>query len=428
MLIIVQNMSVPLDRRVWQECRALVEAGYGVSVICPRGPNQRAHEVVDSVRIHTYPPAPPTRGIGSYVYEFIYCWIRTLVLSLYVLRHEGFDVIQACNPPDTYFALGRLYRIIGKRFVYDQHDLCPEVYVSRFERSGGFLYHCLRFLERVTYRSADHIIVTNESYRSVAQRRGGVPVERTTVVRSGPDPTRMVRAVAQPDLRNGRSFLCCWLGIMGPQDGVDMLLRSIAVFVHDERRHDCHFALLGYGDCLNELKALCTELKLDPWVSFPGRADPAMVEAYLSTADIGLSADPLSPLNDVSTMNKTMEYMAYELPVVAYDLKETRVSAGPSAVYVRPNEIDAYARAVSALLDDPERRHSMGAVGRRRIEDNLAWQKQAPDYVDAYDRLFGMASRILQSEWTFAGPTPATSNEAAYRTGVARLQTEVATS
>lgn len=399
-LIIVQNMPVPLDRRVWQECQALRNAGYGVSVICPRGQGQSRHQLVDGISIHTYAPPPPTRGALSYLVEFAYCWLRTLALSIKVRVREGFDVIQACNPPDTYFLLALLYRPLGTRFVYDQHDLCPEVYASRFGRDGGWILRWVTAFERATYRSAHHVIVTNESYRAVALGRGGVPAESVTVVRSGPDPDRMVRSDPHPELRNGRRFLCCWLGIMGPQDGVDLLLTSIATLIHDSGRDDCQFALLGYGDCLDDLRARSTELGLDPWVTFTGPADPAMISAYFSTADIGLSADPLSPLNDVSTMNKTMEYMAYELPVVAYDLKETRVSAGRAAIYVEPNDPLAYAKAISDLLDSPQQRTEMGAIGRDRIEHELAWQRQVPGYVGAFDRVLGPASPDRESGMT----------------------------
>lgn len=390
-LVIVQNMPVPLDRRVWQECRTLVDAGYRVSVICPRGEGQGRLQEIDSVKIRTYRPPPATSGAISYAFEFAYCWLRTLGLSLQTLVRDGFDVIQACNPPDTYFALALLYRPLGKRFVYDQHDLCPEVYASRFDRQDGLLLKVVRGLERATYRTAHHVIVTNESYRETALRRGGLARESVTVVRSGPDPTRMVRGEAHPELRKGRRHLCCWLGIMGPQDGVDLLLRSIDAIVHDLGRDDVHFAILGYGDCLEDLRRLSTELGLDDVVTFTGRADAGLVSAYFSTADIGLSSDPLSPLNDVSTMNKTMEYMAFGLPVVAYDLKETRVSAGPAAVYVEPNDVLAYAKAVSHLLDNPVERQAMGLVARSRIENELAWQRQTAGYVAAFDRLVGRA-------------------------------------
>jgi glycosyltransferase involved in cell wall biosynthesis len=393
--VVVQNMSVPQDRRVWQECRALRAAGYRVSVVCPRGLDQPVRQTLEEIDILTYVPPPPTSGVASYLVEFVYCWVRTLVITMRLQLTARIDVIQACNPPDTFFALALLHRPFGTRFVFDQHDLCPEVYASRFGGGGQWCRTGLQLLERATYRTADHVIVTNESYRETAFRRGGLQPASVTVVRSGPDPTTMIRRAASPHLRNGRPFLACWLGIMGPQDGVDLLLRSIELFVRDLGREDCQFALMGYGDCLDDLRALSTELDIDPWVTFTGRAGAETIATYLSTADIGLSADPLNPLNDVSTMNKTMEYMAYEVPVVAYDLKETRVSADRSALYVVPNDPLAYAKAMSDLLDNSDERAAMGAIGRKRIEGVLAWQRQVPGYVGVFDQLLAQAPHAV---------------------------------
>jgi glycosyltransferase involved in cell wall biosynthesis len=248
--------------------------------------------------------------------------------------------------------------------------------------------------------------VANESYRQAALWRGGLDPSDVTVVRSGPDPTRMRPGAPVPELRHGREHLCVWLGIMGPQDGVDVLLLSIDHIVHGLGRRDCHFAILGYGDCLDDLRWQCTASGLDEWVTFTGRADAPMIEAYLSTADIGLSSDPLSPLNDVSTMNKTMEYMAFALPVVAYDLRETRVSAGDAAEYVPPGDELAYAAAVVGLLDDPLRCRRMGAIGRERIEHELAWQRQVGGYIAAFDRVTGFERRVdLTQPATTPSPT-----------------------
>jgi glycosyltransferase involved in cell wall biosynthesis len=388
-LIIVQNLPVPLDRRVWLECQALVASGVGVSVICPKGPDDPAYQELDGVRIYKYTPPPPAQGALGYLREFVYCWLATAALAIRVYLRDGFQVIQACNPPDTYFALALPFKPLGVRFVYDQHDLCPEVYRSRFGRRGGILLRALEWLERATFRTADHVISTNESYRRIALTRGHRRPDVITVVRSGPDAQRMRRAAPRPELKQDRPLLACYLGVMGPQDGVDLLLRAIAVLVHERGRRDCHVALLGFGDCLAELVLLAKELELEEHVSFPGRADNRMIEDYLSTADVGLSPDPKNPLNDVSTMNKTLEYMAYGLPVVAFDLTETRVSAGGAAVYARPNDVREYAAALDALLDDPERRAAMGRVGRRRIEEALAWEHQAVRYVEVYHRLLG---------------------------------------
>jgi glycosyltransferase involved in cell wall biosynthesis len=392
-LIIVQNMSVPLDRRVWLECQALVAAGFGVSVICPKGPGDPSFEELDGVRLHKYAPPPSTHRVLDYFVEFAYCWARTALLALRVVLRDGVDVVQACNPPDTYWALGALFKLFGKPFVYDQHDLNPEVYSARFGIRDGALYRALVLLERMTYATADHVISTNESYRDVAERRGRKHRRDVTVVRSGPDASRMRRAEPVPALKRGREHLLVYLGIMGPQDGVDHVLRAARALRDDLGRGDFHVALLGYGDCLDELQALARTLDLDDVVTFTGRAGPEMVRDYLSTATIGLSPDPYNEFNDVSTMNKTMEYMAFELPIVAFDLKETRFSAQHAAVYVESEDDDEYARVIDELLDDPDRRREMGAFGRRRIEEALGWEHQVPQYVGVYQRVIGGDAR-----------------------------------
>jgi glycosyltransferase involved in cell wall biosynthesis len=307
-------------------------------------------------------------------------------------------VIQTCNPPDTYFALAALYRLAGKRFVFDQHDLCPETYESRFEQPSRLLLGILRRFERLTYRLADHVIATNESYRAVAIERGDVRPDRVTVVRTGPDDAIMQPGLPDPDLRRGRDHLAVYLGVMGPQDGVDVAIDSIDAYVHQLGRHDCHFALLGSGDCWEELRRRVTELQLDEYVTMPGRVSDDVVFAHFSTADVGLSPDPHSPLNDVSTMNKTMEYLAFGVPVVAFDLPETMVSAGDAAVYVTDGEPTSYAAAIAGLLDDPHRRRVMAIRGRQRVEDVLAWRHQAPAYVGVYAGLAdGASSRPADS-------------------------------
>jgi glycosyltransferase involved in cell wall biosynthesis len=385
-LIIVQNLSVPFDRRVWLEACSLRDAGFQVSVVCPMGTGDTSRELLDGILIRRYPPPPDTRGIATYLYEFAYCWLRTAGLVVRAHRAEGFDVIQACNPPDTFWALALPFKLFGKRFVFDQHDLCPEVYESRFPNGSRALLGGLRLLERATYAVADHVISTNESYRATAMERGHVASDDITVVRTGPDPERLRRREPNPDWRRGRPYLSAYLGVMGPQDGVDLALRAVAEFAR-AGRDDTQFVFMGKGDSTDELIELAKELEITDLVTFTGRVSDEVVSEVLSTADLGLSPDPLNPLNDVSTMNKTMEYMAFELPVVAFDLKETRVSAGDAAIYVEPNDVAAYARAIGELLDDPDRRRSMGAQGRQRVVDVLAWRHQASRYVGAYERL-----------------------------------------
>jgi glycosyltransferase involved in cell wall biosynthesis len=393
-LIVVQNLPVPLDRRVWLECKALVAAGYGVSVICIAGPGDPPYEMLDGVHIYKYRPAPQARGALGFLWEFAYSWCRAAALSIRVWRRHGFDVIQACNPPDTYWLLGALYRLARKRFVYDQHDLNPEVFLSRFGQPRGpvqrLQYRMLLTMERLTYRFADRVISTNESYREIAIARGHRSPADVTVVRSGPDTGRMRPVADIEDLRRGKRHLACYLGIMGPQDGVDVLLHAIDHYVHGLGRTDCHFALMGFGDCLEDLRRDCTARGLDDVVTFTGRVEAPAIAAYLSAADVGLSPDPLSPLNDVSTMNKTMEYMAYAVPVVAFELKETRVSAGEAAIYVEPGDIAGFAEAVARLLDDDDLRADMALHARQRAASELDWEPQARAYVQVYDALCGV--------------------------------------
>jgi len=253
-LIIVQNLSVPLDRRVWMECLSLRRAGYGVSVICPRFRGDSAYDELEGVRIYRYRPAPAANGLASYASEFTHSWLATAVLSVKVAWRDGLAAIQTCNPPDTYWALAWLYKFFGGRvFVFDQHDLCPEVYQSRFPNGSASLLQIMRLLEVMNYRVADHVVVTNESYRAIALERGGRRPDQVTVVRSGPLTSVMRPGPADPALAPLGPQLCCYLGVMGPQDGVDLLLSSWRVLVHDLGRTDAHLALLGFGQLLEEV-------------------------------------------------------------------------------------------------------------------------------------------------------------------------------
>lgn len=388
-LIIVQNLPVPFDRRVWLECQALVGAGYEVAVVCPKGKDDPAFQVVDSVSLYKYRPYAPGGSKLGFVLEYVYSFLATARLVLRARRRSGrFDVIQACNPPDIFWPIARLLRVRDRtRFVFDHHDLCPELYQSRFPAGPKAPYRVLRALERSTHRSADHVISTNESYRQIAITRSGKPAAAVTVVRTGPDPDRLRRGPADPDQRRGRRYLAAYIGVMGPQDGVDIVVRAADVIVRELGRDDIAFTLIGSGDCYADLVALRDELGLAGHVEFTGRAPDELVTRVLSTADVGLSPDPKNPLNDLSTMNKSMEYMAFELPVVAFDLHETRVSTADAAVYVPPNDVRDYAKAIVSLLDDEQSRIKMGQLGRARVEEHLAWRHQAGAYLDVYRSL-----------------------------------------
>jgi glycosyltransferase involved in cell wall biosynthesis len=397
-LIIVQNLPVPFDRRVWLECQALVSAGHRVTVVCPKGDDDPAYEVVDKVELYKY-SAYFSRGskIG-FVWEYASSFLTTAWLTLKARRSGRFAVVQACNPPDIFWPIGLALRALDRtRFVFDHHDLSPELYKSRFPDGPKLPYKLLRALERTTHRTADHVISTNDSYRDVAVRRSGKSASDVTVVRTGPDPERLQRGPASPELRRGRRFLAAYIGVMGPQDGVDIVVRAADVVVNQKGRDDIAFTLIGSGDCFDDLVALRDELRLAGYVEFTGRAPDELVARILSTADIGLSPDPKNPLNDVSTMNKTMEYMAFELPVVAFDLRETRVSAGDAGVYVTPNDVHDYAEAIVALMDDEPRRARLGKLGRVRVEQELAWGHQERAYLGVYRRLIGDSKALART-------------------------------
>jgi glycosyltransferase involved in cell wall biosynthesis len=393
-LVIVQNLPVPFDRRVWLECQALIAAGYDVSVVCPKGPGDPDHEVIDGVEIYKYRPYPGGGGTVGFLFEYVYSFLATAWLVQKVWRRKRFHALQACNPPDIFWPLGLVFGVIGRsRFVFDHHDLCPELFESRFPDGPRIAYWGLRGLEWCTFATARHVISTNESYRAKALERGRKDPADVTVVRTGPDADRLRAGEAEPTLRRGRPFLAAYIGVMGPQDGVDVVIRAADEIVHGLGRTDIAFTLIGSGDCYEDLVKLRDQLKLGDHVEFTGRAPDELVARILSTADIGLSPDPKNPLNDVSTMNKTMEYMAFGLPTVAFDLRETRVSAGDAAVYATPNEVVDYARKIMELIDDVPRRKEMSIVARARIEDELAWSHQREAYVGVYDHLFRSGSR-----------------------------------
>jgi glycosyltransferase involved in cell wall biosynthesis len=389
-LIIVQNLPVPFDRRVWLECQALTGDGYQVAVVCPKGEGDPSYQVIDTVELYKYRPYAPGGSKLSFITEYAYSFLATAWLTFRARRSGRFAVLQACNPPDIFWPIALALRVLDRtRFIFDHHDLCPELYESRFPDGPRLPYRMLRALERRTHRTADHVISTNDSYREVAITRSGKRPTDVTIVRTGPDPQRLRRGEPHPELRRGRRFLAAYIGVMGPQDGVDIVVRAADVVVHQLGRDDIAFTLIGKGDCFDDLVALRDELGLAGHVEFTGRAPDELVGRILSTADVGLSPDPKNPLNDVSTMNKTMEYMAFELPVVAFDLRETRVSAGDAGVYVEPNDVHKYAAAIVALMDDEPRRAMLGKLGRARVEQELAWDHQARAYLGVYRRVTG---------------------------------------
>jgi glycosyltransferase involved in cell wall biosynthesis len=410
-LIIVQNLPVPFDRRVWLECETLRDAGYDVTVVCPTGEGTGAEQVVGGVRIVAYPAYAPGGSSLGFATEYAYSFLATARLALRERRAGPFDVVQACNPPDIFWPLARWLRLRdGTHFVFDHHDLCPELFQSRFPTGPRALLQGLFFLERQTFRAADRVTSTNGSYAAVAVTRGSKEPQHVTVVRTGPDPQRLRRRAASPDLRRGRSHLVAYLGVMGPQDGVDLALAAADMVVNTMGRRDITFCLMGSGDERDHLLAERDRRGLQDFVEMPGRVSDEVMAQVLSTADLGLCPDPLNPLNDVSTMNKTMEYMAFGLPVVAFDLRETRVSAQDAARYVTPNSVSEYAAAIVDLVDDTEARARMARLGRKRVEEHLAWPYQREAYRGVFDELVGAPSRPKKAT---AGREPSASGQPA---------------
>jgi glycosyltransferase involved in cell wall biosynthesis len=390
-LIIVENLPVPFDRRVWLESKSLRRAGYEVDVICPQGLGYTdSYEVIDGIRIHRYPGPPPTTTRLSYAWEFPYCWFKSLGLARRISRERGVDAIHACNPPDTFFLIGLLFKAFGgARFVYDQHDLCPELYLSRFGGRKAFYYGILKVLEWATYRAADMVLSTNLSYRRHAIEIGGFPADDVFVVRSGPRVSYFTPVEPDPSLRKGKKYLVCYLGVMGPQDGLDYLLRAVRHVVDVVKRRDVHFVLIGSGDSFPAVKGLRDDLGLSDCVEMTGRISDDDVRRYLSTADVCVCPDPRNPLNDVSTMNKVLEYMIFGKPMVSFELRESRYSAQDGALYAQPNDEIEFGDRIIQLLDDPELRTEMGTRNRARIERELSWEHTSKELLNAYAHLFG---------------------------------------
>jgi glycosyltransferase involved in cell wall biosynthesis len=387
-LILVENLSVPFDRRVWQESRALVEAGHRVTVICPRGAKQdtEPEATIDGVRILRYPLKAATGGPAGYVREYALALFHTARLAVKVRLRDRVDVVQACNPPDLLFLVALLLKPFGAKFVFDHHDVVPELFLSRFPGRTTLLHQVAYLLERITFRLADGVISTNESYRRIAIERGGCAPDTVQVVRSAPDLDRFVQRKPDPGLRRGRRHLAAYIGVMGPQDGVDYALRALAALRADGR-DDLTSIFMGSGDAYDDLVALRDELGLADCVEFPGRVSDEFLQTCLSTADVCISPDPRNPLNDVSTMNKVVEYMAMGKPLVSFDLIEARVSAGAAAVYAPANDETQFAKLLDELLDDPERRAEMGRTGRERVENELSWTTSRQNLVGFYERL-----------------------------------------
>ena len=388
-LIIVQNLPVPFDRRVWQEASELHASGYQVSLVCPVGRGHSArYECLNGIHIYRHPLPLEAKGAWGYLLEYSSSLFWEFVLACRVLRRHGFDAIHACNPPDNVFLIGGFFKLFGrKRFLFDHHDINPELYEAKFRRRG-LLHRMLLVWERLSFRLADVSIATNESYRRIAIERGGMRPENVFVVRSGPSLERLKILPAVPSLRKGRRFLVGYVGVMGQQEGIQYLIEAAHHIVYTLGRNDIHFALVGGGPALEEMRDLARARGLVDYLDFTGRVPDQMLLEVLNTADVCVNPDEANDMNDKSTMNKIMEYMALGKPIVQFDLTEGKFSAQQASLYAQPNNAIDMAQHIVALLDDPQKREQMGRFGRARVENELAWQYEAPKLLNAYDRLF----------------------------------------
>jgi glycosyltransferase involved in cell wall biosynthesis len=387
-LILIENLSFPMDRRMRQEAASLRGAGYEVTVISPKGElGERAtFEVVDGIRVYRYPLYWEGNNGFTYLVEYSWALLCTLTLTLWVALRHGVDVVHAANPPDLLFLAAWPLKLFGKKFVYDQHDLCPELIEAKFG-NRGFFYRLILFLEKLSYRSGDLVIATNQSYYEIAKKRGRVRPQNLCIVRSGPDVRRFTFTRVRPELKEGFPFLVVYLGVMAKQDGVDRVVRVAHELKHIRTRKDILFVAIGRGERWEELKQLAQDLDVASIMRFPGRLPDAEVMDYLSTADLCLAPDPPVPMNHFSTMNKILEYMACKKAIVSFDLIESRRSAGAAAVYVLKDEVESFADAIENLLADPARCIALGELGYQRVTDELSWQHSEEALLEAYARL-----------------------------------------
>ncbi len=388
-LIVVENLPVPLDRRVWLEATTLTEAGYHVSVICPMGRGwDAAFEVIEGVHIYRH-PAPPEAHTGAVAYAIEYAsairhWFR---LARVVRREQGFDVIHGCNPPDLIWLLALRYRFSGVRYMFDHHDVCPELFEAKFGKKG-LLHRVMLFWERITFAFADVSIATNESFRKIAETRGKMAPEDVFVVRSAPRVEKFKPGPADTKLRAGVGTLIGYVGVIGQQEGMDLLVEAAHHLIHDLGHQDVHFAIVGFGPHLEDVQKDVMAKGLDAYFTFTGALYDAALLNVLNSCDIGVAPDPRNAMNDISTMNKVMEYMTLEKPSVQFDLIEGKVSAGDASLYARPNDPKDFADQIAWLIENPKEGFLMGQRGRTRVLDQLSWTHSAPHLLAAYDRIF----------------------------------------
>jgi glycosyltransferase involved in cell wall biosynthesis len=389
-LIVVENLPLPFDRRVWQEARTLVAAGATVSVICPTGKGyEKRYELIEGVHIYRHPLPLDASGALGYLAEYGAALFWESVLAWKIFFTRGIDVIQGCNPPDLIFLIAWQFRLLGVKYIFDHHDINPELYEAKFNKRG-FFWKAMCFFERITFKSATVSIATNQSYRKIAMERGGMKDERVFVVRSGPDLNHLKQVDPVASWKNGRAFMVGYVGVMGDQEGIDLLIDAVEHIVYKLDRHDVQFCLVGGGPSLEGLKALTRERKLEDYITFTGRAPNQDLFEVLSTMDVGVNPDRVNPMNDKSTMNKIMEYMAMGKPIVQFDVTEGRFSAQEASLYAKSNDPVDMAEKILELLADPARCAEMGRIGRARLESELSWTHQIKPLIAAYTTALGL--------------------------------------
>jgi len=394
--MIVENLPVPFDRRVWSEATTLHQAGYLVSVICPVGRGyDKFEETIDGINIYRHSLPVEARGPLAYLLEYSAALFWEFALSLKVARQHGFDVIHACNPPDLIFLVGLFYKIFsGKSFLFDHHDANPEFFEAKFSRRG-FFWRLLLLAEKLTFKAADISIATNESYRRIAIDRGGMASDRVFVVRSGPNIERVKKLDSDPRWCNGRHFLVGYVGVISQAEGLDLLLASVEYIVRTKHRDDIQVVVVGSGPEWQEITEMCTKMHLDDYVTFTGRVDDSTLFTILSTADVCVNPDRVTAMNDISTMNKIMEYMALGKPIVQFDVTEGRISALDASLYAKANDPVDFGEKILELINDPSRRTRMAEYGWRRVHETLAWHHEQPKLLKAYDTLFELRTNRL---------------------------------
>ncbi|MBR2537632.1 MAG: glycosyltransferase family 4 protein [Hyphomicrobium sp.] len=411
-LIIVENLTVPLDRRVWQEARTLRDAGYTVSVVCPKGGNYTApYEVLEGINIFRHPL--PYEADGALGYALEYSWALTweFALSVKAYWQVGFDAVQACNPPDLLFLIGGFWKyLFGKRFIFDHHDINPELFEAKFNKRGRF-HTLLTWLEKLTFKTADVAIATNETFKDIAIKRGGMSADRVFVVRSVPDMARFKRIAPNAALKNGRKNLVGYVGIMGAQDGVDLLVEAMDDIVNLQGRADTQCVIVGSGTELPRLQAMVADKGLKDFVTFTGFLSGEPLLSAFSTFDIGVIPDPKNTYNDKISMNKVFEYMTLGIPFVSFDLGETRKASGDAALYAGNNDPHALASQMSRLLDDADLRGALGEEGIARSRALLRWENERARLLAAYELALAgrTAHAVTAPRGVASAPRPASS-------------------